>query len=243
MSSVLSEWRYSVTLLPALGGAGHAYYVGKRLMDLVLASAALLLLGPLLLLIAAVIKLDSPGPVFFLQKRVGSRRLSHDGRSVWEVRLFPVYKFRSMVQHADETLHRDYIRAFVADQVQASESGRVKYKLTGDPRLTRSGHILRRFSLDELPQLFNVLKGEMSLVGPRPVPEYEVAEYREAWCFDRLTALPGITGLWQVKARCDVRFEEMIRLDLEYIRHQSLWLDLKILLLTLPAVISGAGAE
>src|SRR6267142_3954047 len=137
-------------------------------------------------------------------------------------------KFRSMYQNADPAVHEAYIRDFV--EGRAEESGG-KFKLTNDPRVTRVGRILRKFSLDELLQLLNVLKGDMSLVGPRPVPPYEVACYRNG-DHKRLAALPGITGLWQVKGRCQVSFEEMIRMDIEYVRDASLLLDLKILFLT-----------
>jgi lipopolysaccharide/colanic/teichoic acid biosynthesis glycosyltransferase len=153
-----------------------------------------------------------------------------------------MHKFRSMVQDADSAMHEAYIRDFVEGRVQPNEEQGGKFKLTNDPRVTRVGRVLRRASLDELPQLFNVLKGEMSLVGPRPVPPYEVACYRPG-DHKRLAALPGITGLWQVNGRCQVSFEEMIQMDLEYIRNASLWLDLEILLLTIPAVICGRGAE
>lgn len=236
------QWYGQSAILIGTGESTYYYYC-KRCLDIVLASIALILLFPVMVAIAILIKLDSPGPIFFVQTRVGSRRRSSGGYTVWEIQNFPVFKFRSMTHNADETLHRAYIKAFVAGNAQPSGSGKLKYKLTDDPRITTVGHILRRTSLDELPQLFNVLRGEMSLVGPRPVPEYEVAEYREAWHHTRLATLPGITGLWQVKARCQVEFEEMIRLDLEYINHQSLWLDLKILLLTIPAVFSEDGAE
>ena len=118
---------------------------------------------------------------------------------------------------------------------------RLDSRLIDDPRVTRIGRILRRTSLDELPQLFNVIRGEMSLVGPRPVPLYEVAAY-QPWQRERLAALPGITGLWQVRGRCELSFEDMVRLDVEYIRNQSIWLDFKILSLTIPAVLSGRGA-
>jgi lipopolysaccharide/colanic/teichoic acid biosynthesis glycosyltransferase len=148
-----------------------------------------------------------------------------------------------MLHKADESVHQAYIRAFVAGSLGKPDESQTPYKLTGDPRVTRVGRILRKTSLDELPQCFNVLRGEMSLVGPRPVPVYEVAEYREAWHHERLATLPGITGLWQVKGRCQVAFEDMIRLDLEYVRNQSLWLDLKIMFLTIPAALSGQGAE
>jgi lipopolysaccharide/colanic/teichoic acid biosynthesis glycosyltransferase len=132
---------------------------------------------------------------------------------------------------------------FVRGTLEGREATTAAYKLGADPRITRVGKFLRKSSLDELPQLINVLRGEMSLVGPRPVPEYEVLEYREAWHHERLATLPGITGLWQVKGRGQVPFEDMVRLDLEYIQRQSLWLDLAILLFTVPAVLSGRGAE
>src|SRR5262249_22783862 len=134
------------------------------------------------------------------------------------------------------------IKSFANGQTSDDARNGVKFKLKQDPRVTRVGRVLRKTSLDELPQLLNVLKGEMSFVGPRPVPQYEVAEYKDGH-FERLAAAPGITGLWQVKGRAVVSFEEMIRLDIEYVRARSLWLDFKILLLTIPAVISGRGAE
>jgi len=220
----------------------HFYSFCKRLIDVVLATILLILLAPLLLIIAILIKLDSPGPIFFTQERVGTRRKLYNGRPVWEVQNFRVYKFRSMVQNADQSVHQAYIKAFVEGTAERSEEDGRKFKLTNDPRITRMGRILRKTSLDELPQLINVLKGEMSLVGPRPVPTYEVAEYQE-WHHERLAALPGITGYWQVYGRCQVSFEEMIEMDIEYIRNQSLWLDLNILWLTVPAVLSGRGAE
>src|SRR5262249_20706088 len=158
---------------------------------------------------AILIKLDTPGQIFFVQERVGSRRRSRDGQTIWEIQNFPFYKFRSMVQNADQSLHQAYIAAWIEGRVSESTTTGTKFKLTDDPRVTRIGRILRKTSLDELPQLMNVLKGEMSLVGPRPVPTYEVAEY-QAQHYQRLGALPGITGLWQVKARCQVSFEEMI---------------------------------
>jgi len=203
-----------------------------------LAAALLVFLAPLLGCIALLIKLDSPGPVLFVQQRVGSRRRAGNGRILWEIRTFPCYKFRSMVHNADSALHRDYIRAFV----RGGTDGAKEFKLARDPRITRAGRLLRKTSLDELPQLFNVLRGEMSLVGPRPVPTYEVAEYQERH-YERLAALPGITGIWQTRGRCQVPFEEMIRMDIDYIRRQSLWLDLKLLLLTIPAILSGRGAR
>jgi lipopolysaccharide/colanic/teichoic acid biosynthesis glycosyltransferase len=213
----------------------------KRCMDVALAALALVVLSPLLLLIAILIKLDGPGPLIFAQERVGARRRSRGGRTTWEIRTFRVYKFRTMVHNADQSLHQAYVKAFVDGRLAAADVTGATFKLTNDPRVTRVGRILRRTSLDELPQLVNVLKGDMSLVGPRPVPTYEVAEY-QPWHRERLAALPGITGLWQVSARCQVSFEDMIRLDIEYVRNWSLWRDVRILLLTIPAVLSGRGA-
>src|SRR5207248_4538722 len=159
------------------------------------------------------------------------------GRAFWLVQNFTMYKFRSMVENADSSVHEAYIRDFVEGRAHPSLENGGTFKLTNDPRVTRLGRFLRKFSLDELPQLLNVLRGEMSLVGPRPVPPYEVACYGNGH-HRRLAALPGITGLWQVKGRCCVSFEEMVRLDVEYIRNASLLFDLKLLLLTIPAVLS-----
>jgi lipopolysaccharide/colanic/teichoic acid biosynthesis glycosyltransferase len=218
------------------------YFAAKRCLDVILAALLLILLLPLIVLIAVLIKLDSPGPVFFTQERVGAKRQWLGRQAIWIIKNFNIYKFRSMVQNADSAVHEAYIRDFVEGRARPSAEGDGKFKLTNDPRVTRVGRILRKFSLDELPQLLNVLMGDMSLVGPRPVPPYEVACYGNG-DHKRLTALPGITGYWQVKGRCRVTFEEMIRMDLEYIRNASLWFDLKILLLTIPAVLSRRGAE
>jgi lipopolysaccharide/colanic/teichoic acid biosynthesis glycosyltransferase len=218
------------------------YFFCKRCTDVCLASLLLVLLLPLLLLIAVLIKLDSAGPVFFTHERVGAKRERGNRQAFWVVKNFGMHKFRSMFQNADSRVHEAYIRDFVEGRVHPSEESGGKFKLRNDARVTRIGRLLRRTSLDELPQLFNVLKGQMSLVGPRPVPPYEVACYRNGE-HKRLTALPGITGLWQVNGRCQVSFEEMIRMDLEYIRQASFWLDLQILFLTIPAVLSGIGAE
>jgi lipopolysaccharide/colanic/teichoic acid biosynthesis glycosyltransferase len=218
------------------------YFLCKRLVDLVFALLLLLLLLPLMLLVALAIKLDTHGPVLFVHKRVGVKRRAEAGRTCWEIREFPFYKFRSMVHGADQSLHQGHIRAFVQGQLPAADGGCAQFKIANDVRVTRVGRVLRRTSLDELPQLLNVLRGEMSLVGPRPVPPYEVAEY-QASEMERLAALPGITGLWQVSGRGELPFSEMLRLDREYIRNQSLWLDCRILAATIPAVVSGRGAK
>jgi lipopolysaccharide/colanic/teichoic acid biosynthesis glycosyltransferase len=220
------------------------YFRCKRLMDLALSVTLLVLLLPLMALIALAIKLDSPGPVCFVQERAGvRRRRSEGGRSRWELRSFAFYKFRSMTAGADQSLHQEYVRAYVHGQAVAANGGEgVRFKLARDPRVTRLGRILRATSLDELPQLVNVLKGEMSLVGPRPVPLYELAEYQTSDT-ERFAVLPGLTGLWQVSGRGEVPFAEMMRMDREYVRNQSLWLDFKILLATIPAVLCRRGAK
>ncbi|HEY6969688.1 MAG TPA: sugar transferase [Candidatus Angelobacter sp.] len=216
------------------------YFACKRVMDFVLAALLLPLLLPLMLLVALFIKLDSPGPVFFVQKRIGVKRRIKGGRMTWELYTFPFYKFRSMVNDADPTPHQVYFENFRLGCTQGDQW--TPFKLTSDSRLTRVGAILRRTSLDELPQLVNVLKGEMSLVGPRPALPYEVALYDEAH-FERFRAMPGITGWWQATARSRVGFEAMIQMDIDYTRRAGFWLDLEILLLTIPAVLSCRGAE
>lgn len=217
------------------------YPVIKRFLDLTIASGLLLVLSPLMSLIALLIKLDSRGPVFFSQERVGSRRqVDLDGRAHWEIKPFRVLKFRSMVNNADQSIHESHIRAFVSGTL-SQETDEQNVKLRDDARITRVGKILRRSSLDELPQLINVVKGDMSLVGPRPVPVYEVEGYQQRH-FERLHASPGITGIWQVNGRGQVPFEEMVRMDIWYVRNASFWLDLKIMVQTIPAVFRGKGA-
>lgn len=236
-------WQWSSKIAVTADASENIFYTSVKCgMDILLATALVILLLPFFLLIALLIKLDSPGPVIFTQERVGAKRRRIGRHSVWIVQNFPFYKFRSMVRDADQTLHEAYVKDFVEGRARPSAESGGKYKLTNDPRVTRVGRVLRKFSLDELPQLFNVLKGDMSLVGPRPVPTYEVAGY-SARHHNRFAALPGITGWWQVKGRCQVSFEEMIRMDVDYIRNASLWLDLKILFLTIPAVLSRRGAE
>jgi len=200
---------------------GRWEHVLKRTLDLVVASVCLVLFAPLMCLIALAIKLDSPGPVLFKQVRVGK-----DGKE------FVMYKFRSMKEGAEEELEE--LRKF-------NEADGPIFKIKDDPRCTRVGRFLRRTSLDELPQLYNVLRGEMSIVGPRPPLPSEVAQYRE-WHRKRLEVSPGMTGLWQVSGRSHLSFDEMVLLDLYYIENWSPLLDLKILLRTIPKVIFGDGA-
>ena len=220
---------------PAVG-----YHFFKRCLDSMVALLMLAFLAPVLLVIAVFIVLESRGSPLFVQERVGSRRVRRYGSTVWEVQTFRLYKFRSMRQSSDPDPHVAHIRAFVEGRVDAAANGGT-FKLSKDARVTRVGQIIRRTSLDELPQLLNVLKGEMSLVGPRPSPVYEVDAYEE-WHYRRLEARPGLTGLWQVSGRCELSFEEMVQLDLDYVSRQSLSLDLKILGQTIPAVLAGRGA-
>lgn len=195
--------------------------VVKRALDIALSLTVLLLGWPLFLLIAVAIKLDSPGPVLFTQKRIGRR-----GRA------FTVFKFRTMRERAEQEQER---------LAALNEATGPLFKIRDDPRLTRVGRILRRTSVDELPQVINILLGEMSWVGPRPGTPSEVARY-EPWQRKRLEVLPGLTGLWQTSGRSDLPFEAMVRLDIYYIENWRLWLDIIILLRTIPAVISGKGA-
>jgi lipopolysaccharide/colanic/teichoic acid biosynthesis glycosyltransferase len=206
----------------------------KRLIDILGSALALVLLSPLFWLIAIAIKVSSKGPVFFSQTRIGQF-----GKP------FILMKFRTMYTNIDRGVHKQYVTELIADKSKRqspSPDGVQVYKLTNDTRITRIGKFLRRTSLDELPQFFNVLRGEMSLVGPRPAVRYEVAVY-ETWHRRRVLEFkPGITGLWQVSGRSHVKFDEMVRLDLRYARSWSPWLDLKILMLTPLAVLRGTGA-
>lgn len=194
----------------------------KRVIDAVAALVLLLLAGPVMLLIAVAIRLDSPGPALFRQERIG-----------WRGRPFTVLKFRSMRVDADPAVHRDHVRRLMAGET--SDPGGT-FKLRADARITRLGRFLRRTSLDELPQLLNVLRGEMSLVGPRPDLRY-VTECYEPWQWRRFEVLPGMTGLWQVSGRDHLSPADMLRLDVEYARRWSLRLDVSILLRTVPALI------
>jgi lipopolysaccharide/colanic/teichoic acid biosynthesis glycosyltransferase len=221
------------------------HFACKRLLDILVAGIALVILSPVMLVIAILVVLDSPGPAIFKQERVGSRRRTDDQREAWEVSTFTFYKFRTMYRDTDADLHRTFFQAFIHNDrtgmvALQGEDTQVR-KLVHDPRVTRVGRFLRKSSLDELPQLWNVLKGEMSLVGPRPPVPYEVDMY-EPWHHRRLETKPGLTGLWQVTARSSADFDEMVRLDIQYIERQSFWLDLKILLKTPVAVLSSKGA-
>jgi lipopolysaccharide/colanic/teichoic acid biosynthesis glycosyltransferase len=207
----------------------------KRVIDIIGSLAGIIMLSPLMILIALAIKLTSKGPILFRQARVG--QFGHK---------FTFLKFRSMNANNDHAIHRDYVKSLIAgsgEPQQVGKNGATTYKLTNDPRITRVGKLLRKTSLDELPQFLNVLAGQMSLVGPRPPIPYEVESY-DLWHRRRLLLVkPGITGLWQVNGRCRTTFDEMVRLDLQYARSWSVWLDLKILLQTPGAVVAGDGAH
>ena len=204
----------------------------KRVSDLILAYTGLLLTAPLLALAGILIKVSSPGPVFFKQVRIGKNGCP-----------FTIYKLRTMRDGQDDSLHRQYLQDFISTNKTAGENeeGEKQFKLDNDPRVTKVGKMLRRLSLDEIPQLINVIRGEMSLVGPRPPLPYEVEMYKN-WHGKRLQVKPGITGLWQVTARSAVGFDDMVMLDLYYIEHWSLLLDFQLLLKTIPAAVTGKGA-
>ena len=224
----------------AMAPARPLYDRASRWLNCAMAGGVLLVLSPLWLAIAAAIKLTSPGPVFFTRTVVGRH-----GRS------FVYYKFRTMQHRNDDSAHRAFLERYVTEnkpyRVERDPITGVErpiFKVVQDPRITAVGRLLRRWSLDEVPQLLNVLRGEMSLVGPRPLPVDEVKRFHDLAHRRRLSVKPGLTCLWQVSGRNEISdFREWVRLDLEYIDHWSLWLDLKILLLTIPAVLRGTGAR
>jgi lipopolysaccharide/colanic/teichoic acid biosynthesis glycosyltransferase len=219
--------------------ATELYLATKRLFDILLSATLLVLLAPLMALVALAIRLDSPGPVIFRQKRVLGGQ--HPSEEHPERHVFEFWKFRSMHHNADQKLHQQHMTQLISGQNAQGAALRM-HKLAHDPRVTRVGRLLRKTSLDELPQLINILRGDMSFVGPRPPIPYEVAEYK-AWHLRRLEVVQGLTGLWQVKGRNDLSFDEMVQLDIEYARRRSLWLDAKILLATIPAVLICRGVR
>ncbi len=215
------DWERRRPQIATLENGGFYLRVGKRLIDVAVSSVLLLLLMPIFLVVALCIKCDSPGSVFYRGQRVGLGG-----------RLFTFLKFRSMTEGACERK---------AELQHLNEADGPVFKVAADPRVTRMGRFLRRSSIDELPQLIHVLKGDMSLVGPRPPEPEEVLQY-EGWQLSRLRVVPGITCLWQISGRSLIGFDEWMRLDLEYVENRSFRLDLKILLRTFPAVVSGRGA-
>lgn len=199
------------------------YDAVKRLLDIVCSALALLVLSPLFLVLILLIRLDG-GPAFYTQTRVGQGG-----------KLFRIYKFRSMYVNADAPEMLEKLRQF-------NEMDGPAFKMKNDPRITPVGRFIRRTSLDELPQLWNILRGDMSLVGPRPALESEVAQYKPEY-HERLLVKQGLTCYWQCSGRNNIGFEEWMQMDIRYVRERSLWTDIKILLKTVPAVLTGNGAE
>jgi lipopolysaccharide/colanic/teichoic acid biosynthesis glycosyltransferase len=208
------------------------YKSWKPVLDVVFAFVVLVVISPLLLLIAIIIKLDSPGRVLYRREQVGQ-----NGRK------FIAYKFRSMYENNNDGEYKKYLVKYILENspYKVEEDGREIYKVVNDPRVTRFGALLRKNNLEELPQFFNVLKGEMSVIGPRPDIPFAVNMYQD-WHRQRLLVKPGISGLWQVSGRKCLSFEDMVRMDIEYINKQSLFLDIKISLLTIATVLSGDGS-
>jgi lipopolysaccharide/colanic/teichoic acid biosynthesis glycosyltransferase len=228
--------RNSIVPLGAVGedcdrpAGGRLTDLSCRALDILGAATLLVVCAPLLGAIAILVRLDSPGPVLFRQRRVGRDTVP-----------FTVNKFRTMHDGVPHDRHREFVLGLINGEREQAAPGS-HFKMTEDERVTRFGRALRRSSLDELPQLWNVLRGEMSLVGPRPPIPYEVEHYPPHW-FARFAVKPGVTGLWQVSGRSEVTLEEMVRLDVEYTHRRSLWFNLSILARTVPAVLSGRGAS
>lgn len=211
----------------SVAGADRGYELAKRVLDITLAATALVVSAPILLFVAVLVRVTSRGPVLFRQTRVGRTGAP-----------FLMLKFRTMRHGCDDKTHRDYVRLLLADQAPAHDG---LYKLVDDPRVTRVGAVLRRLSLDEVPQLLNVLKGDMSLVGPRPALDFE-ADLFPDWAAPRYLVAPGVTGLWQVSGRNRLTMLQGLELDVEYVERRSFVVDLLILARTVPAVL-GRGAR
>ena len=235
------EWSVSVetcngstpaSFAPCSESAPRRYLAMKRSLDIAGSLFLLLLFAPVFLLVAILVKATSRGPIIFKQVRIGQ-----------SARPFTMFKFRTMRADADYALHQEYVTTFITSTNAVTAGTKTPlFKIADDPRVTPIGHSLRRFSLDELPQFWNVLRGDMSLVGPRPPLHYEVDRYKP-WHLRRvLEAKPGVTGLWQVTGRSRTTFDDMVRLDLRYARSRSIWMDIKILLATPRAVVTGKGA-
>jgi lipopolysaccharide/colanic/teichoic acid biosynthesis glycosyltransferase len=214
------RWPIQVAIKPG-------YLRAKRIFDVLFTLLLLIPLCIVMVIVAVCIRLETPGPVFFRQKRVGLNGIE-----------FEMLKFRSMYLNGDDSHHREAIKQYMNG---SSLNGKANaYKLVDDPRVTRVGRLIRKTSIDELPQFLNVLHGQMSLVGPRPPLPYEVEEYSQHdWL--RLSGKPGLTGTWQIYGRSRVPFQEMVEMDIEYLQQQSFWLDLKLIVLTVPVMISGRG--
>jgi lipopolysaccharide/colanic/teichoic acid biosynthesis glycosyltransferase len=218
---------------PRLVAPHHAIYDPmKRTFDFSVSLILLVLLAPLFALLALLVKLKSPGPILYKQVRIGR-----------SMKPFAMLKFRTMHVNVDHKLHQEFVSRFIkagGQDMGCSQNG--VFKIVNDPRITPIGHVLRKTSLDELPQLWNVLRGDMSLVGPRPPLPYEVEQYKPWHTRRVIDAMPGITGLWQVGGRSQTTFDDMVRLDLQYARTRSFWTDIKILAATPGAVFTGKGA-
>lgn len=220
------------TLLQRVRATEDRYFLVKRLVDVTLALSLFLVALPVMVLVGMLVALDSDGPILYRQKRVGQ-----DGVE------FDLFKFRSMTHNADDTVHRAAVARFMrGEQINDDPSACDVQKIVNDPRVTRIGKFIRKTSLDELPQLWNIVIGDMSLVGPRPPVPYEVTQYSPR-AMQRLDGKPGLTGPWQVYGRGTVTFAQMIEMDVNYLRNRSIWYDLKLVVLTVPAVIKGRGAE
>jgi lipopolysaccharide/colanic/teichoic acid biosynthesis glycosyltransferase len=208
------------------------YIFWKNIFDRILAALGIIILIPFLIIISMAIRLDSPGSILFRREQVGEK-----GKS------FIAYKFRTMIRDNDDSEYKSYLVRYILKNApyKINQDGSAIYKVVDDPRVTKVGSFLRKTNLDELPQLINVLKGQMSFVGPRPDIPFALSMYKK-WHLQRLNAKPGITGLWQVCGRKELPFEGMVRLDLSYIKRQSLALDMKIVLLTLFTILKGDGS-
>jgi len=205
-----------------------ASMMARRALDVAVAGTVLLAMVPVIAITAIAVRMTSPGPVLFRQRRLGR-----------QMRPFTVLKFRTMRADADSAVHREYVRQLIGTTPEDQRREGL-FKLAVDDRITRVGRFLRSWSLDELPQLWNVLRGEMSLVGPRPVIEYEVEQYPD-WYLRRFAVKPGLTGLWQVSGRNELSYEDMVRFDIEYAERRSLWLDVRILARTALVVMRRQG--
>lgn len=216
------HWANSIAVMNRITSWRDWQIILKRGLDLFVSVILLLLLLPLMGVVALLIKLSSPGPVLFIQSRVG-----------YGERKFRMYKFRTMIEGAEEKIM--YLQ-------HLNEASGPVFKITEDPRVTAIGRFLRKSSIDELPQLLNVLKGDMSLVGPRPLSSRDYETFRPNWAHSRFSVRPGISCLWQINGRSLIPFEKWMELDQQYVRQWSLWLDLKVLTRTIPAVLKGTGA-
>lgn len=221
MGEKLAEVRSVIDRLGLFENVSVGYIFAKRAVDIVCALCGIIILSPVFILTAILIKLTSPGKIFFVQERNG-----------YKGEIFKMYKFRSMINNAEKLLN------MVENMNEASGH---MFKIKNDPRITPIGKIIRKTSIDELPQLFNILKGDMSIVGPRPPIPHEVIKY-DAWHGLRLSVKPGLTGLWQVSGRNRVGFDEMVRMDLKYIRERSLKRDFVIIARTIPVIIGDSNA-